>query len=47
MFIIGLRGSIRIKQVEMILNVNFLYRVNQIASKCNTILFLVFVATSR
>jgi len=47
MFLIGLRDGIRMKQVEMILSVNFLYRLNQVASKCNKILFLVFVATSR
>jgi len=47
MFLIDLPGSIRMKQVEMILSVNFLYRLNQVDSKCNKILFLVFVATSR
>ena len=47
MFLIGLRGSIRMKQVELILSVNFLCRLNQVASKCNKILFVVFVATSR
>ena len=47
MSLIGLRGSIQMKEVEMILSVNFLYRLSQVASKFNTILFLVFVATCR